>query len=836
MATFSKERAHERAERYAARGYHDRAAREYQSIVDHDPKDVRAWLMLADCLARAGDKAGAVSRYLQVAEYYVGQHEPQKALAVYRQVLNLDPARFDIEIKAAAINTDMGRIHDAIAIYEHAAQAQLQLGRVAEAIKIYRTIADLDPSQVSKRLRLAELYSRESMTAEAVGAFRQAGEVLLKAQRFADYIRVAERLLYHDDDDRPTIRILARVYLQLGDARRALMKLNALLQRDQGDAAGLELLGETFMAMGKPDKATSVMIELVRKLSADERSASDEPIRVVSKALQWDPRNSELIRLKASLGGVVDTEERTTRVVEEVIEELDLEDDDLVELDESDLVLEAGENEVDEDEPTPLPVPALAPSDSMTAEVMREVQASSPHVSISNEMREDFDKILFEARVYIKYRLYEHALEHVQTVLEQNPGHIGGLSLRARALHELGRGGESATVHYEVATRVADHDPKLAIEHLEAVLERVPEHADARTMLETLASGGSPVSEEDPLTEDLVLDRLTDEQEPLIDDVYDDESIAVMSSTIAPDEPAFEVVETRFNLDDDEPRSQSVVERLQASMQKDEAEPVSLIDHGKLVELEESGVHSSLESDAEQAEGPMIEDFVDLSDELAEVRFFLDQGLDEDAVTALEDLRAKYPNHPDLAAFERTSHAAPVPAAGESGAKPLLDVEGIASEEDADEAAYLSAIFEDEPSTGVATTPSRPIGVHARAADVAQANPSDHYDLGMAYRDMGLVDEAIREFEAAANDAAWRCRSLTMAATMRLHRGETERAITDLLDAVDTATTEDERCEAGYELANVYEKLGDTSAAIEQLRSISAGYRDRDDRLVALLG
>ena len=32
----------------------------YQAIVEHDPKDIRAWLMLADCLVRCGDRAGAV--------------------------------------------------------------------------------------------------------------------------------------------------------------------------------------------------------------------------------------------------------------------------------------------------------------------------------------------------------------------------------------------------------------------------------------------------------------------------------------------------------------------------------------------------------------------------------------------------------------------------------------------------------------------------------------------------------------------------------------------------------------------------------------------------------
>ena len=177
---FSKPKAHERAERYAAKGQHDRAAREYQSIVEHDPKDIRAWLMLADCLVRTGDKVGAVERYVRVAEYYVEAKEHNKALAVYGQVLALDRQRLDIQVKVAALNLRLGKTQDGIAIYERVAHAQVQMGRIGDALATYRIVADADPTVVARRLRLAELYSREKRTADAVEAFCEVVERLAR--------------------------------------------------------------------------------------------------------------------------------------------------------------------------------------------------------------------------------------------------------------------------------------------------------------------------------------------------------------------------------------------------------------------------------------------------------------------------------------------------------------------------------------------------------------------------------------------------------------------------------------------------------------------------------
>lgn len=1023
---FSKDKAHDRAEKYAARGQHDRAAREYQTIVEHDPKDVRAWLMLADSLARTGDRAGAVSRYQQVGDFYASSREFQKALAVYRQVLNLDPSRLDIHYKCAQLNMEVGRVHDAIASFESIAQNQLQSGRVAEALETYRTIADADPTVVSKRLRLAELYSREKMVEPAVESFRMASQVLLDAGRHADYVRVAERLVYHKPDDRETVRELARVYLHLGDARRALMKLNGLLQADPGDAAGLELLAETFMALGKPDKASSVIGELVRKL----REAGDDAAatRALDMGLDWIPNDAELLALR---GAEAAKPAPTSEVVanpaaapspepappESEPIDLELDDADVVELDDGDFVLTDGEAGSDDDfsdgidldfgsasnaeilpaspgPDAPGEEPQPDPSTSMTDHVLEEVSQSSARGQdlgadggvVDASGLTDSDKLLFEARVYVKYRLFDHALEHLDPLLADHPEHVPALSLSARSLTELERLDEAATMHARIAILVEGGDPKLAREHVQAALAVSPRHPEALAVQSRLEGAAGALNPSGPADS-----GIHDFDSGVADDALELDDIAI---DVAEPEVELEldtnpiVVENRFGISEAGPLPEAdpnaglaliapteQMQALQRARSSEDTPPTAFIPRHPTVEMDSGPpeqsptavdieaeapvttpveVASSSEAIAEllddedsslltlepepepeeasfadlEVGAPELSDdpdtptparglapepaaqesaqpepdfdaefdaafedgfdelldvnapdpvltspapapapepvaatpaappaadevpeppggWPDLSDDLAEIRFYLDQGLDEDADAALEELSADHPGHPEIAKMKGEVSGTQSPPPGESaGAMPLVDLdradETASADSDADEDAYLSAIFgggEDKasPPKGSSTTSST-VGVSAKAQDVAGANARDRFDLGMAYREMGLVDSAVAEFEGACSDPEWESRARVMLGALRVLQGDIDAAVGDLQRASETASNDEEKSSAAYELAVVYEKTGDNAAAIELFEGITAGFRERDAKLAQLRG
>ncbi|MDC0721839.1 tetratricopeptide repeat protein [Nannocystis bainbridge] len=496
---FNRDKALAAAAKYAAKGQHDRAAKEYAAVVEADPSDIRSWLLFADALRQMGDTAGASERFVFVGKHYTEAGEHQKALAVYRQVLQIDSGRLDVQSRVAALYKELGRIQDAIATYEFVAQAYFQSGQVLEGLEGFRMVAELDPGAVGKRLRLAELYSREGMVPQAVEHFRLAADKLFSDRRIDDYIRVAERLIYHKEDDLPVLRSLARIYLSQNENRRALVKLNALLRSAPADPEGLELLADTFVALGKQDKSVSVLQELAKEQRKGGRKAKVLAARVLRKAIALGPENAdELKKIAADIDAEIaalpvdpkDREEDVGLDIDVVEEEAaasqtgtDLELDVEVEDVPSRPFAGVGAN--------------LAPS-----------AAEEPEDNVG-----DIDKLLLEVRVYIKYKMFEHALGHLDSIFVRDASNTQALELQASILESLGRNSEAADTSVRLAQLVAGRDLKLARDHLGRALRLAPNHTKAEMVLTALEASGSQPDEAAPLVRGTKHERLAGDAE-----------------------------------------------------------------------------------------------------------------------------------------------------------------------------------------------------------------------------------------------------------------------------------------------------------------------------------
>jgi tetratricopeptide (TPR) repeat protein len=109
-----------------------------------------------------------------------------------------------------------------------------------------------------------------------------------------------------------------------------------------------------------------------------------------------------------------------------------------------------------------------------------------------------------------------------------------------------------------------------------------------------------------------------------------------------------------------------------------------------------------------------------------------------------------------------------------------------------------------------------------------------HFDLGQAFKEMGLYDEAINEFRQASQEQSRRVECLVMQCVCLKERGESEKAITMLKSLLKSGLGADESCAVKYELASVYEATGkkeEANAFLNEIVSINPGYRDIRSRL-----
>ena len=115
-----------------------------------------------------------------------GLMSPQIVQSVLRQILDVAPERWDIHLRTAQAFEEVGRMAEAIALYEKVAAVTLRSGSARDALQIYEHVAGLAPREVAKRLRVAELYSREKDIDAAVRHFELGADLLWQAGKAAE--------------------------------------------------------------------------------------------------------------------------------------------------------------------------------------------------------------------------------------------------------------------------------------------------------------------------------------------------------------------------------------------------------------------------------------------------------------------------------------------------------------------------------------------------------------------------------------------------------------------------------------------------------------------------
>jgi tetratricopeptide (TPR) repeat protein len=163
-----------------------------------------------------------------------------------------------------------------------------------------------------------------------------------------------------------------------------------------------------------------------------------------------------------------------------------------------------------------------------------------------------------------------------------------------------------------------------------------------------------------------------------------------------------------------------------------------------------------------------------------------------------------------------------------------------------DLAAELSGVLEDASSSGGFGASGEDDGFSSIFREfkkgvsdtLGDADHEAHYDLGIAYREMGLLDDAVGEFQAALASPARRVDSLHMLGLCTLALGCAKEAVQHLDAALDTPDIGEEQALATrFELGSAYESLGEIEKARGAWQAVAAmdpGFCEVELRLAAL--
>ena len=124
------------------------------------------------------------------------------------------------------------------------------------------------------------------------------------------------------------------------------------------------------------------------------------------------------------------------------------------------------------------------------------------------------------------------------------------------------------------------------------------------------------------------------------------------------------------------------------------------------------------------------------------------------------------------------------------------------------------------------------------AQNVAADDVRAHHDLGMAYKEMGLIEEAIEEFQAALRASRDHLPTYELLGQCFIEKGQPEAAVRALQRALGLGVdVEDELLGIYYFLGRAYEQTGNKESAVEyydRVFSLDINFMDVTERLRAL--
>jgi tetratricopeptide (TPR) repeat protein len=181
--------------------------------------------------------------------------------------------------------------------------------------------------------------------------------------------------------------------------------------------------------------------------------------------------------------------------------------------------------------------------------------------------------------------------------------------------------------------------------------------------------------------------------------------------------------------------------------------------------------------------------------------------------------------------------AAPKPAAGEGD---FVDLGSMILDDEGEEKTTRFVVAYEEPSGNEQADFAKMLSQFKQK--VAQSIGTDdvkaHQDLGTAYKEMGLIDEAIAEFQQALRASADHLPTYEMLGQCFMEKGEPEAAARTLKRALEAPyEVEDELLGIYYYLGRAQEQLGNTKEALEfydRVFTLDINFADVTERLRAL--
>ena len=254
------------AEKLVAKGKVEAAIKEYDRLLEDNPNDVNTLNRIGDLWVRINNTGEAVKVFGRIADHYSKDGFFLKAIAIYKKINKLDPSKLDVYAKLADLYAKQGLAMEAKSQYQVVADYYLKHGDPGNALATYRKISELDPNSINVHVKLADLYSQNNQTGEALKEYDRVGRMLLKRGMLDEAVQVFRKALKIDATNMELIESLVNALIDAKDYENATTILETSLEKNRENPRLITLLGKS--QLGKND-LNGARTTLERGLSAN---------------------------------------------------------------------------------------------------------------------------------------------------------------------------------------------------------------------------------------------------------------------------------------------------------------------------------------------------------------------------------------------------------------------------------------------------------------------------------------------------------------------------------------------------------------------------------------
>lgn len=726
-----REKVARTALRFTQKGQFLKAIAEYKKLLSLDPRDIRTRLKLLDLYGRAGKKSEAIAECADVAESYADQGFYLKAIAVYKQAVRIDPENPSLYQNMGEMYVKQGLVGDALGAYKKGVEVLRGFGRGEEAEELLVRMEEMAPENAAIKIHLAELY----IECNRFDAFEVIlGKLILQLRgegRSRKLLQAVESLYEKSSHHPSVLKRLAELYVELGEEERALEVVREGLATQPADRDLRLLALRAYLLTSQLMDARRMALALCEEDPDDlhilEQLASIAQARGDQRELAGTYKAMAKVYARK---GLHQKEEQYYREVAELIP------------DDAEARLALGEVTL-EDAP---PEVGAAPEVGIGSlwEVTHEA-APVPEEDVANG--------LVEADLYLKYGMEEKAAAKLAELAGRAPNQV---EIRTKLRDLCQRRGDRAgwvrqQLHIAELFLRGDRETE-ALRAYQAILEVEPDNTDARDGIQYLKPGIGPT---------------------------------------APAAGAGDV-------------------------------------GGPTVEfVQQGGREQVVRAAADVADKTLREG-------LAEADFYEAQELEDEALQVLHKLRQGYPDSPQvLSRLQRLGVTAQPSAGTQEAAGEFFDLQAeILDQADLSLGSDFTGFQEFEVSELDDIVSEFKSGI----ADRLDAGDFDtHYNLGVAYREMGLLDDAMEEFQIAARSPEKAREAHSSMAQVYQEQDRLDDALASLRLALSVPqNTSEDRVAILFELGSLAEQAEDWGAALvsyQKAAELDPSHRDLGKRL-----